>query len=422
MSVAYASFANGGYYVEPYTYTKIVYKETDKTEETVINKTRVMSEETAYMVYDMLKAAANWGLGSQKNINGAEFGAKTGTSNFDEATMRANHLSSSAINDLWVCGVSPDYSIAVWYGYEKIYSDHYTRSGNTYHRQLFQKVAQGFFKSGSSIAQPAGVKSVTVEYETNPAQLPSDNTPNDLKVTELFKSGSEPTEVSTRFSVLANVTNAKAAVSGNKLTISWDAIATPDAINADKVTALMSSIWENSGYRSNAINNRLGYFGNVVYRVYAKNGGGLSLIDTTTNNKSTFNVSSDSATTYIIKAGYANYGSLDSSGTPVSANLSTIKEDTLNITLKGNKNDTSIVNNDYIDQGATVAYNDTNVTDAIKISVTKSDGSTFNVGVTSIIPGSTAKYKFTEAGTYTINYSIVYEGLTTKATRTIVVS
>ena len=33
MAGAYAAFANGGYYTKPYTYTKIVYREDDKTEE-----------------------------------------------------------------------------------------------------------------------------------------------------------------------------------------------------------------------------------------------------------------------------------------------------------------------------------------------------------------------------------------------------
>lgn len=47
---------------------------------------------------------------------------------------------------------------------------------------------------------PAVVVEVTVEQETWPAKLPSEYTPADLKVTELFKKGSEPTEVSERFS------------------------------------------------------------------------------------------------------------------------------------------------------------------------------------------------------------------------------
>lgn len=154
MAVAYAAFANGGYYVEPYTYTKIVYTDNDgddsndKVEEFKPEKNRVMSEATAYIVYDMLRAAATWGLGTEAKINGADFGAKTGTSNYDEATLKAKGLSSDAINDYWVCGVSPDYSIAVWYGYDQkdVTKKYSNKMGQKYHRTLFQAVAKGFFK------------------------------------------------------------------------------------------------------------------------------------------------------------------------------------------------------------------------------------------------------------------------------------
>lgn len=53
-AAAYSAFARGGYYIEPYTYHKIVYLESGKEEEYKYSKKRVMSEETAYMVTSML--------------------------------------------------------------------------------------------------------------------------------------------------------------------------------------------------------------------------------------------------------------------------------------------------------------------------------------------------------------------------------
>lgn len=107
MSGAYAAFGNGCNYIEPHSYTKIKYRENDEEEEREVKKTRVMSEETAYMMTSLLQSSAQGGLGAQANVGGAVFGAKTGTSNYDEATLKKYHMRDSAINDLWVNGVSP---------------------------------------------------------------------------------------------------------------------------------------------------------------------------------------------------------------------------------------------------------------------------------------------------------------------------
>ena len=79
MAAAYAAFANQGMYTKPYSYTKIVLRESGKVIEKNISKTKAMSEETAYMMTSMLQSSAQYGLGNQSYINGAIYGAKTGT-------------------------------------------------------------------------------------------------------------------------------------------------------------------------------------------------------------------------------------------------------------------------------------------------------------------------------------------------------
>ena len=54
IAAAYSAFANGGYYTEPYTFTKIVYRNSDEVYEYKPTTNKVMSESTAYMVADML--------------------------------------------------------------------------------------------------------------------------------------------------------------------------------------------------------------------------------------------------------------------------------------------------------------------------------------------------------------------------------
>ena len=70
---------------------------------------------------------------------------------------------------------------------------------------------------------PSSVVATTVEKETWPAQLPSEYTPSDMVVTEYFKKGTQPTEVSQRYAKLDEVTNLSSTKTseGYKLTWSW---------------------------------------------------------------------------------------------------------------------------------------------------------------------------------------------------------
>ena len=50
--------------------------------------------------------------------------------------------------------------------------------------------------------QPSSVVAVQVEKESYPAKLPSEYTPSDMIITEYFKRGTQPTEVSDRYAKL----------------------------------------------------------------------------------------------------------------------------------------------------------------------------------------------------------------------------
>ena len=56
VSGAYAAFGNGGYYNEPYSYTKVILRDTGKEHTNKKTTRRAMSEETAYIVYNMLES------------------------------------------------------------------------------------------------------------------------------------------------------------------------------------------------------------------------------------------------------------------------------------------------------------------------------------------------------------------------------
>ena len=93
------------------------------------------------------------------------YGAKTGTSNFTAETKAAHGLASDAINDLWCTALTDQYTVSVWYGYDKIDSTYYTRFLNSNHIILLRTIASQVWERGAQIAQPESV--VRVEIEKN---------------------------------------------------------------------------------------------------------------------------------------------------------------------------------------------------------------------------------------------------------------
>ena len=419
VAAAYNAFANNGVYIEPYSFTKIEFDENGKTYENEPKKTKVMSPETAYMVSDMLIDTGKNALGRYNNINGAEFGAKTGTTNFDEKTLKARGLPSSAVNDLWVAGISPDYSIAVWYGYEKNSNKYYNRFGSSQNSRLFQAVAKNFFKSGSKFTKPSGVSEVTVEKNCGYPLLPSANTPDDMKTTELFKESSKPTEVSARFNTLSNVSDLKATVKGNKATITWKAIATPEGLSDSYwggfVNKLFTVSSDRNTYLSYLMNFNKSRLGSVVYNVYEKTGSGLKLATTVSTTSATVRLSSSSPK-FVVKASYSNFKGAESSGVEVSVSYNGGSSSDITATLNGKSTINLKVGETYNDEGVSVSLDGEDLTNSsdVTINTTVQDASKNIVNLSSI--GNSA-------GVYTITYKVSYFGdHVANVTRTIVVS
>lgn len=406
MAAAYATFANGGVYNSPHSYTKVINKNTGEEIKKQVTTTKVFSPQTAYIMTDLLQSSAKRGLLNHSNINGTIYGAKTGTSNFDDATKKARKLPDNAINDYWVSGTSPDYAISVWYGYEKPNKEYHNIFGTTYHERLFQKVGQGIFKKGSKFKNPGGISSVAIENETYPAKLPSEYTPKNLIVTELFKSGTEPTEVSDRFSKLSNVSDLTSQINGNQLTLSWTGIETPSALNEDKIKSLAKSLFETNGFQNKFISQRKSYnsknIGSLIYKVYSKDSSGnLNLIDSTSNTSINININSSSPTTYVVKSSYTIFTSNMSDGVETTISLVGVTDD-IKLELKGDSQ-VSIPKGSYVEPGIKIIKNG-QITDLQPSSIVYTNTAT-NTPVTESIMNSTP-------GAYIVEYRYETKSIT----------
>jgi penicillin-binding protein 1A len=113
MASAYATFAYGGTYREPFSYTLVLDSEDnvviDKTE---INRSRIVySPQVCFVLTDILKSVITGGTAagtvmpiSNSSGDGIAVAGKTGTTD--------DNL------DKWFCGYTPYYAAATWYGFD----------------------------------------------------------------------------------------------------------------------------------------------------------------------------------------------------------------------------------------------------------------------------------------------------------------
>lgn len=227
MAASYATFANGGNYTEPYTVSKVITQdgqEIDLTPET----NQAISDYTAYMITDVLKGVpAN--LNSTVGIPNLPQAGKTGTTNFSADVHEQYDYPSHAVPDSWYVGYTSNYSLSVWTGFDNNADGYLTTNDGTrqlprhIYREIMEYVSEGL--DNSDWSRPSSVTEVAVENGSNPAQLPGPNTPSGNIVSELFVSGTEPTEVSTSYGEELEAPSGLSAdydEDNDELTITWD--------------------------------------------------------------------------------------------------------------------------------------------------------------------------------------------------------
>ncbi len=325
MSAAYAAFGRGGYYIEPYSYKEATIIETGEKFEYNYEKVQVMSEETAYMITDMLISTAESGVGMGTSISGTDIAAKSGTSNLDKATTDKLGIPANSTRDSWSITYSPEYSIAVWIGYDQTTSKNYLNLtiGNQIRKGVMKAVGTRVYSKNRTFEKPSSVIEVEVEDETFPLQLASEFTPSSLRKMAMFKEGTEPTEVSTRYSKLASPTGGSYSFDGTTLKLTWNRINTPDAINQTYLQEHFNTYYDLSAqkYYEARLSYNNSYIGTLGYRIYQKNSDGtLTYIGMTENPNFTINNPTSGNVTYVIKSSYSIFTNNMSDGLEINTN------------------------------------------------------------------------------------------------------
>lgn len=187
MAAAYGVFGNKGNYTDPILYTKV----TDRSGKVILKakttKRKVLSESSAYIMYNLLKApVSSGGTGSNANLGDMPTSGKTGTSSYEK--------------NLWFCGLTPYYSASVWIGNDNNTSLPNSLNSNS-SAALWAAIMEPFHTNMSTkdIPVPSGVTSAKICSESG--DLPSPLCyidPTGSKVyTEFFLSGTVPTSICT---------------------------------------------------------------------------------------------------------------------------------------------------------------------------------------------------------------------------------
>lgn len=419
MSAAYATFARGGYYIEPYTFTKIEFIDSGEEYENKYKKEKVMSDSTAYMINNILVTAhSSYRVGGSYSVSGTDIAAKTGTSTYDGNAVSALGIKTLPSRDNWTVSYSPDYSISMWYGYDQLYKDAYTTMNGALgvKNALMSKIAKKIFKKNSRFEKPSSVVEVEVEKETIPLQLPSEYTPSNMRMTEVFKKGTEPTETSFRYQKLDAPTNGKATANGSTIYLSWNPISTPKAIDNSYLQGYF-----NDNYRISAnkyYEARLSYnnqsIGELRYSIYLQQSNGtLQFLAETKEPNYTFQDNGSGNYTFIVQANYSIFKANASDYLKIVAGSGT--SSVSEISLKISSQDecrTKISNTSYYNDNTTITATDingNNVTDDIKVLDSTIVNTETNEKVSRINLSLEGKYKIT--------YNVSYNGKTYSTSR-----
>lgn len=178
MAAAYATIANDGEYITPTFYTKVVDSKGKVILEPKQEKRRVMTEENAYIEKSILTQPVVGSGGTAKycTISGMEVAAKTGTTNDDY--------------DRWLCGFTPYYTAATWFGYDEQEEVRYG-NGNPAGR-IWAAVMKDIHKGLKSekFEKPKNIVSATICKESG--LLAGDKCTNTYS--EVFNKGTTPSK------------------------------------------------------------------------------------------------------------------------------------------------------------------------------------------------------------------------------------
>ncbi len=190
MANAYATIANGGLYIEPKLYTKVLDRNGKELLVADSEAKRVMKDSTSYMLTSCLETVVKSGTAAgYVRAGNMPIAGKTGNTNDDK--------------DQWFCGFTPYYTIACWNGYDDPKAIGYRSYGSYPYTsvKLFNTVVNAISKNQTvkQFERPDSVIEAAVCRDSGLVATDACKTDprGDRTNTDLFAKGSVPTATCT---------------------------------------------------------------------------------------------------------------------------------------------------------------------------------------------------------------------------------
>ncbi|NBH82204.1 PBP1A family penicillin-binding protein [bacterium C-53] len=182
LNAAYAAIANGGTYIKPVYYTKILDHDGNILLENEPESRQVIKPATAFLLTDAMVDVVTKGTGGSVNFGNMAIAGKTGT--------------TSDYNDVWFSGYTPYYTCTTWAGY-----DNNTKLSTPVEKALAKKIWRGVMEEihqgleYKSFTTPEGITNATVCNKSGKLSVDGLCTLDGSAHNEYFIAGTEPVEV-----------------------------------------------------------------------------------------------------------------------------------------------------------------------------------------------------------------------------------
>ena len=180
LNAAYASIANGGVYIEPRLYTKVVDHDGNVLlDNTNANSKRVLKETTAYLLTSAMEDVVTGGTATSVNFGTTQIAGKTGT--------------TSDYRDVWFAGYTNYYTATTWTGYDNNVIIP-KGDGRNLSKTLWRKVMSRIHEElpYSSFEMPSGIVVGTVCSRSG--KQPIEGLCGGTLMQEYFEEGTVPTD------------------------------------------------------------------------------------------------------------------------------------------------------------------------------------------------------------------------------------
>ncbi len=180
LNASYATIANGGTYIKPKLYTRILNHDGSVLLDNTDPESRqVIKETTAFLLTDAMEDVVTMGTGASVNFGNMAIAGKTGTTTKDV--------------DVWFAGYTPYYTATTWAGYDNnvtLRTDAEKRLARNLWRAVMSQIHEEL--PSASFQVPPGIVQQTVCSRSGKLPIPGlcDGT---LRI-EYFAEGTVPTE------------------------------------------------------------------------------------------------------------------------------------------------------------------------------------------------------------------------------------